>query len=61
MDSLYTDSTRALGPDYILPWSLTIDDSPLDVFVTYESKRATDITISRYATRHLVAGEVRLV
>jgi hypothetical protein len=31
------------------------------VFATYEGKRAADIAISRYATRHLVAGEVRPV
>lgn len=52
--------------DPSVPWltltaiaSLTmVDHRPLDVFVTYEGKRASDITISRYATRHLVAGEV---
>ncbi|KAE9397334.1 hypothetical protein BT96DRAFT_796305, partial [Gymnopus androsaceus JB14] len=31
---------------------------PVDVFVTYDGKRASDITISRYAVRHLVAQEV---
>ena len=34
--------------------------SPIDVFVTYDGKRAADISISRYAVRHLVAGEVTL-
>ena len=34
---------------------------PIDVFVTYDGKRAADITVSRYAVRHLVAGEVMLV
>jgi len=32
--------------------------SPIDVFVTYDGKRATDIAVSRYAVRHLVAGKV---
>ena len=32
--------------------------SPMDVFVTYDGKRAADIAVSRYAVRHLVAGEV---
>lgn len=31
---------------------------PIDVFVTYDGKRAADIAVSRYAVRHLVAGEV---
>jgi chromosome transmission fidelity protein 18 len=31
---------------------------PVDVFVTYDGKRAADIAVSRYAVRHLVAGEV---
>jgi chromosome transmission fidelity protein 18 len=30
----------------------------VDVFVTYEGKRAADIAVSRYASRHLVAAEV---
>ncbi|RDB21482.1 Chromosome transmission fidelity protein 18 [Hypsizygus marmoreus] len=33
-------------------------DPPIDVFVTYDGKRAADITVSRYAVRHLVAGEI---
>ncbi|KAF9036642.1 hypothetical protein BJ165DRAFT_1504858 [Panaeolus papilionaceus] len=33
-------------------------DPPLDVFVTYDGKRASDISVSRYAVRHLVAGEI---
>ncbi len=32
--------------------------SPIDVFVTYDGKRASDITVSRYAVRHLVSEEV---
>ena len=36
------------------------DYSPIDVFVTYDGKRAPDIAVSRYAVRHLVASEVRL-
>jgi len=31
---------------------------PIDVFVTYDGKRASNITVSRYAVRHLVSGEV---
>ena len=34
-------------------------DPPIDVFVTYDGKRAADIAVSRYAVRHLVAAEVR--
>jgi hypothetical protein len=34
-------------------------NSPIDVFVTYDEKKAQDIAISRYATRHLIAAEVR--
>ncbi|KAJ4487676.1 P-loop containing nucleoside triphosphate hydrolase protein [Lentinula aciculospora] len=33
-------------------------DPPVDVFVTYDGKRAFDIAVSRYAVRHLVAQEV---
>ncbi|KAI0273411.1 P-loop containing nucleoside triphosphate hydrolase protein [Gloeopeniophorella convolvens] len=33
-------------------------DPPIDVFVTYDGKRAVDIAVSRYAVRHLVAGEI---
>ncbi|KAF7295433.1 AAA domain-containing protein [Mycena indigotica] len=33
-------------------------DPPIDVFVTYDGKRASDIPVSRYAVRHLVAGEI---
>src|SRR4051794_6589038 len=33
--------------------------SPIDVFVTYDGKRAADIAVSRYAVRQLVAGEAR--
>ncbi|EEB87858.1 hypothetical protein MPER_14618, partial [Moniliophthora perniciosa FA553] len=31
---------------------------PVDVFITYDGRRASDIPISRYAVRHLVAEEV---
>ncbi|KAJ3484589.1 hypothetical protein NLI96_g5531 [Meripilus lineatus] len=34
-------------------------DPPIDVFMTYDGKRASDIAVSRYAVRHLVASEVR--
>jgi hypothetical protein len=40
-------------------FSNCLANSPIDVFVTYDGKRATDIVASRYATRHLVATEVR--
>ncbi|KZS88374.1 hypothetical protein SISNIDRAFT_479953 [Sistotremastrum niveocremeum HHB9708] len=33
-------------------------DPAIDVFVTYEGKRAPDIAPSRYATRHMVAIEI---
>ncbi|KAL4266142.1 AAA+ ATPase domain-containing protein [Pleurotus pulmonarius] len=33
-------------------------DPPIDVFVNYDGKRAIDIAVTRYAVRHLVAGEV---
>lgn len=33
-------------------------EPPIDVFVTYDGKRAIDIAVSRYAVRHLVAGEI---
>ncbi|KAG6334764.1 hypothetical protein ID866_4316 [Astraeus odoratus] len=35
-------------------------DPPIDVFVTYDGKRAPDIAASRYAVRHLVSAEVCL-
>ncbi|KAF8590060.1 P-loop containing nucleoside triphosphate hydrolase protein [Ramaria rubella] len=33
-------------------------DPPIDVFITYDGKRAPDVAISRYAVRHLVAAEI---
>ncbi|KAJ7074182.1 P-loop containing nucleoside triphosphate hydrolase protein [Mycena amicta] len=33
-------------------------DPPIDVFVTYDGKRASDIPVSRYAVRHLVSAEI---
>ncbi|KAJ8523102.1 hypothetical protein ONZ45_g367 [Pleurotus djamor] len=33
-------------------------DPPIDVFVNYDGKRATDIVVTRYAVRHMVAGEI---
>nr|GAT51056.1 predicted protein [Mycena chlorophos] len=33
-------------------------DPPIDVFVTYDGKRASDIPVSRYAVRHLVASAI---
>ena len=38
---------------------LTCPGRPVDVFVTYDGKRASDIALSKYAVRHLVATEVR--
>lgn len=38
---------------------LKLSCRPVDVFVTYDGKRASDLTVSRYAVRHLVAQEVR--
>lgn len=32
--------------------------SPIDVFVSYEGKRAGDIAVSRYAVRNLVSQEI---
>lgn len=43
------------GEDGQLSYGL---DPPIDVFVTYDGKRASDIAPSRYAVRHLVATEV---
>ncbi|THH10289.1 hypothetical protein EW145_g1444 [Phellinidium pouzarii] len=33
-------------------------DPPVDVFVTYDGKRSGDISVQRYATRQLIAGEI---
>ncbi|OSX65355.1 hypothetical protein POSPLADRAFT_1135752, partial [Postia placenta MAD-698-R-SB12] len=33
-------------------------DPPIDVFVTYDGKRAVDIAVSKYAVRQLVATEI---
>lgn len=33
-------------------------DPPIDVFVTYDGKRAADIAVSKYAVRQLVATEI---
>ncbi|CAL1705258.1 unnamed protein product [Somion occarium] len=33
-------------------------DPPIDVFVTYDGKRATDLAVSRFAVRQLVANEI---
>ena len=37
---------------------LNLTRRPVDIFVTYDGKRASDIGVSRYAVRHLVASEV---
>lgn len=41
-----------------LPSLLMRVTRPIDVFVTYDGKRASDIALSKYAVRHLVATEV---
>ncbi|KAF8512266.1 P-loop containing nucleoside triphosphate hydrolase protein [Gautieria morchelliformis] len=33
-------------------------DLPIDVFITYDGKRAPDVSLSRYAVRHMVAAEI---
>ncbi|KAG9052747.1 hypothetical protein FS842_009297 [Serendipita sp. 407] len=33
-------------------------EPPIDVFVTYDEKRAPDIAVTRYATRQLIASEI---
>ncbi|KAJ7510162.1 P-loop containing nucleoside triphosphate hydrolase protein [Mycena galericulata] len=33
-------------------------DPPVDVFVTYDGKRAADISVSRYAVRHLIEAQL---
>ncbi|KAF8163574.1 P-loop containing nucleoside triphosphate hydrolase protein [Crassisporium funariophilum] len=33
-------------------------DPPIDVFVTYDGKRPADITVSRFAVRQIVSGEI---
>jgi chromosome transmission fidelity protein 18 len=41
-------------------WLFNSDSNrPIDVFITYDGKRPTDIAVSRYAVRHLVSAEVR--
>ena len=37
---------------------LTVGTRAIDVFVTYDGRRAADIAVSRYAVRQLVANEV---
>ena len=39
-------------------WLLMSAKRPVDLFVTYDGKRAADIPPPRYAVRHLVATEV---
>jgi hypothetical protein len=60
MVSSCTDSTRAYfyGPTLDLESPDEWKHRPIDVFVTYDGKRAADIAVSRYAVRHLVAAEV---
>lgn len=31
---------------------------PIDIFTTYDGKRASDIAVSRYAVRHMITAEV---
>ncbi|KAI0063440.1 P-loop containing nucleoside triphosphate hydrolase protein [Artomyces pyxidatus] len=55
MVSLELRFVQEKGEDGQLMYRL---DPPIDVFVTYDGKRAADIAVSRYAVRHLVAAEI---
>ncbi|KAI0053851.1 P-loop containing nucleoside triphosphate hydrolase protein [Auriscalpium vulgare] len=55
MVSLELRFVQEKGEDGQLMYRL---DPPIDVFVTYDGKRAADIVVSRYAVRHLVAFEI---
>ncbi|KAJ7632861.1 P-loop containing nucleoside triphosphate hydrolase protein [Roridomyces roridus] len=55
MSTLELQFFQERGEDGQLAYRL---DPPIDVFVTYDGKRAADIAVSRYAVRHLVAGEI---
>ncbi|KJA27021.1 hypothetical protein HYPSUDRAFT_981028 [Hypholoma sublateritium FD-334 SS-4] len=55
MSSLELRFVQERAEDGTLSYRL---DPPIDVFVTYDGKRATDITVSRYAVRHLVSEEL---
>jgi hypothetical protein len=55
IDSIRTFSILSFRRNLTGPY-----ESPIDVFITYDGKRAADIAVSRYAVRHLVAGEVGL-
>ncbi|KAF9469336.1 P-loop containing nucleoside triphosphate hydrolase protein [Collybia nuda] len=55
MASLELRFFQERGEDGQLSYRL---DPPVDVFITYDGKRAPDIPTSRYAVRHLVAGEI---
>lgn len=59
MGSWCTDWTRKLLREWRTIFQvLTRLGRPVDVFVTYDGKRASDIALSKYAVRHLVATEV---
>ncbi|KAF8969722.1 P-loop containing nucleoside triphosphate hydrolase protein [Flammula alnicola] len=55
MSSLELRFVQEKAEDGTLSYRL---DPPVDVFITYDGKRASDITVSRYAVRHLVSVEV---
>jgi hypothetical protein len=59
MVSCSMDLTRTLQYSVTLHYA-DMTYRPIDVFVTYDGKRASDIPVSRYAVRHLVAAEVGL-
>jgi len=62
MDRRHIDWTRrCFGGRPVRRGLISRISSPIDVFVTYDGKRAADITVSRYAVRHLVSGEVMFV
>jgi len=51
--------TRSVGSTLCIGGqSAGASHSPVDVFVTYDGKRAADIAPPRYAVQHLVATEI---
>lgn len=55
---MYRLDPYAFSPDVDTTFRANVLASPVDVFVTYDGKRASDIAVSRYAVRYLVASEV---
>ena len=46
------------SPDVFAVLKSHIPIRPVDTFITYDGKRASDIAAPRYAVRHLVAAMV---